>query len=743
MRMPALRRQWSACRASVLLLLTTASTAYAADRVTGTVVDQSQRPLPRALVRVVDDTRELATAFTDELGSFDVAASSAGRCRIEASLTGFATASVDCRTPAPIRVVLGVAPVQETVVVTATRTEAPAAQVGASVTTFTSADLERRRTPLVADVLRASPGAMLVRTGAPGAVTSLFVRGGESSYNKVLVDGIPLNEPGGTFFFNNLTTENLERIEIVRGAQSALFGSDAMSSVVQLFTKRPDPGAKPSGQALFEGGSYGTFHGSASAAGRSGRLEYSVGAARFSSDNRDPNSGFNNTTLSANVGTSIGDAATLRVITRGELGHNGVPGQTAFARPDLDAFAERHDGLVGVVFDQQATPILRQRAMYSLAVSNQQSTNLIVDPPYVARYQDRTGSFTSNDFLYDNRTKLHRHHASYQADIRLANDANRGSQLTTLLVDWDGERATLQDLRANTATTPSRDNSGFSVQHQAVWRRFVLTGSGRVEHNASFGTAAVPRASVVFVAHESTGEVGATRLHASAGAGIKEPTLLQSFSPSPFFHGNPDLLPERSRSVEVGVDQRLASERAQLSLTWFDNRYKNLISLRTTNPVTFEAEYFNIGLTRARGMELAADVAPVTALRARAGYTLLDSEILESTSPFSAVLRQGQQLFRRPRHSGFAEIAWNRDRIAASLTGVFIGRFVDSDFASLQPPILEHPSYSTWDARLSFRARSQAAVLLSIDNLADADYMEPLGYRALRRAVRAGVRVGF
>ena len=113
-------------------------------------------------------------------------------------------------------------------------------KVGAGVTTFTAEDLVRRQSPLVVDLLRNSPGVAVVRTGGLGASTSLFVRGGESNSRKVLLDGIPLNEPGGTFNFSNLTTENLERVEIVRGAQSALFGSDAVASVVQLLTKRPD-----------------------------------------------------------------------------------------------------------------------------------------------------------------------------------------------------------------------------------------------------------------------------------------------------------------------------------------------------------------------------------------------------------------------------------------------------------------------------------------------------------------------
>src|SRR5439155_5220405 len=259
---------------------------------------------------------------------------------------------------------------------------------------------------------------------------------------------------------------------------------------------------------------------------------------------------------------------------------------------------------------------------------------------------------------------------------------------------------------------------------------------------------AVPRAALVFVAREAAAgsrraPLGETRLHAAAGLGIKEPTVLQSFSASPFFLGNPDLEPERSRSVEAGIEQRFAGDRLRVEATWFDNGFRNLISTRTTNPATFEAQYFNIGLTRARGAEIAADLAPAPALRVRGGYTFLDSEIVDSTSPSSVVLQPGQWLFRRPRHSGFFGASWNRGRVAADLSGVFVGRFVDSDFASLQPPILEHPSYSTWDARVSYAVTPRAAILMSIDNLANADYMEPLGYPALKRAVRIGLRIGF
>jgi outer membrane cobalamin receptor len=398
------------------------------------------------------------------------------------------------------------------------------------------------------------------------------------------------------------------------------------------------------------------------------------------------------------------------------------------------------------VFDQQLTATFRQRASYSLAISHQQSTNLTLEPPYTPQFENRVAPFPFSDFLYDNRTNLRRHHASYQADVRLADDTTHGNQLLTLVGDWDGERADLEDRVAQTTTPASRNNAGVSLQHQALWRRVAVTAGGRFEHNASFGNAAVPRGSLVVVAHEAggaNGPIGDTRLHGAAGLGIKEPTLLQSFSPSPFFRGNPDLAPERSRSVEVGLEQRLAADRTRIGLTWFDNRYRNLISTRTTNPATFEAEYFNIGLTRARGAELSVEVAPIAAVRTRAGYTFLDSAVIDSTSPTSAVLTPGQPLFRRPRHSGFVEASWSHNRLGADLTGVFIGRFVDSDFSSLQPPLVDNPGFTTWDARLSYRLTAQLTALLSVDNVANADYMEPLGYQALGRAARVGLRVGF
>jgi outer membrane receptor protein involved in Fe transport len=216
------RRLRAACRPILVIF----ALAFAGEPVpaqtrttSGTVVDQDGRPVPRALIRVVDADADSGSVFADERGHFDLAIGATTNCRVVATLAGFEPAEAPCSAE-PLRLQLKVGPIRESVLVTATRTEAPASQVGASATVFTAEDLERRQVPFVADLVGTTPGAMMIRSGGPGTLTSLFVRGGESDYNKVLLDGIPLNEPGGTFYLNNLTTENLDRIEIVRGAYS-------------------------------------------------------------------------------------------------------------------------------------------------------------------------------------------------------------------------------------------------------------------------------------------------------------------------------------------------------------------------------------------------------------------------------------------------------------------------------------------------------------------------------------------
>jgi len=290
---------------------------------------------------------------------------------------------------------------------------------------------------------------------------------------------------------------------------------------------------------------------------------------------------------------------------------------------------------------------------------------------------------------------------------------------------------------ANSVVRAARNNFGWTAQHQWLGARASISSGLRVEQNDNFGTAVAPRVSVAISAATST------KLKFNAGLGMKEPTILQSFSPSPSFLGNPDLEPERATTIDAGIEQRLLAQRLKIDAVWFDGRYKNIISTRTISFTPFLSQYFNIGLTKAHGAELALDVAPVPAVRVRGAYTRTVSRITQSTSPTNPVFAVGAWAFRRPRHSGFVEGIWTVGRLSADVRGTFIGRRVDSDFSSLVPPIVENAGYQTWDVGASYRVAAPVTLFLRVENAGDRDYMDPLGYPAWRRTARTGARVSW
>jgi len=609
---------------------------------------------------------------------------------------------------------------------------------------FDAAAIRRRGDALVGDLLRQAPGAAVVQNGGQGNVTSLFVRGGENSYTKVLLDGIALNEPGGAFNFGGLSTGHLERVEFVRGAQSALFGSDAMAGVLHLVSNRGRVGARPSFSGELGGGGYGTTRGSATVSGGTSRWDYSVHGGRYDTSNRSPNNDFESTTLSATAGGTLGDGVTMRVVGRYEDGRAGAPGQTAFGRPDMDAAFTQSHLVGGLSLEHRVTPGFTQRLTYSLATSEQRSTNREFDAPYTPSYQDRVAPFEFYDFTYDAASAFRRHQAGYQADLRLAHGgALAGAEFLTLALDWDGERATLTDHMTGDATTPHRNNFGATVQHQHISRWFAVTTGVRAEHNEHFGNAIVPRVSAAVFLRQGTGMVGATKIKGNAGRGIKEPTMRQSFSLSPFDLGNPALEAERARSFDAGFEQRLIHDRIKVEVVWFDNQFEQQISTRTISFSPYQAQYINVGRTRARGTEVVVEAVPVDGLRLWASHTFTDSEIVEASSEFSDVLASGNWALRRPRHSGQVQALWERGRFSMDGAGTFVGARSDSDFSSLVPAITSADRYWLWRAQAQWRVTAAATAYVRVENLTDRDYMEPLGYPAWRRTAHAGVRVRF
>ena len=703
----------------------------------GRVVDSTGTPMARVPISLVTaDLAVVTTTLTDSTGGF-VFDRACQKCRAQATLPGFTPASVDLSPTAEATLTLAIAPVRESVVVTATRGDAPTGQVATSVTVFDAAAIERRGDALVGDLLRQAPGAAVVQNGGQGGVTSLFVRGGENNYTKVLLDGIALNEPGGAFNFGGLSTGHLERVEFVRGAQSALFGSDAMAGVLQLVSRRGIAGTRPSIAAELGGGGNGTARGSAAISGGNSRWDYSLYGGRYETDNRDSNNGFDLNTVSLTAGGKLSRNVTLRVVGRYEDGRTGTPGQTAFGRPDMDAFFTQSRLVGGVSLEQQVTTAFTQRFTWSHARSEQQSTNLKLDAPYTPSYQGRVAPFEFYDFTYDTSSTFRRHQAGYQADLRIAHGgAFSGAEFLTIALDWDGERATLADRMLGESISPSRDNYGATVQHQHVSRRFALTTGVRAERNEHFGTAVVPRFSAAVF-------LGSTKLKGNFGRGIKEPTMRQSFSLSWFDLGNPSLKAERARTFDVGFEQRLVRDRVKVEGVWFDNRFENQISTRTISFAPYQAQYFNVGRTRAHGTEVVVEIVPGTGVHLLASHTFTDSEIVDASSEFSEVLAAGNWALRRPRHSGQVQALWERGRFSVDAAGTFVGRRSDSDFAALLPPITSAGGYWLWRAQAIAKVTSTATAYVRVENLTDKDYMEPLGYPAWRRTVHAGLRVRF
>ncbi len=712
-------------------------------RVTVRVSDQSGAALPRATVQVRDRSGKLvADMRTNGRGEF-VLDMKEGSYLATVALAGFVPLKdqpleVGDSSP-PLNFQLDIPTIEQQVVVTATATETPLSQVGSSTTVIKRDQLASEGAISVSDALRRIAGLTVIQSGGTGQLTSLFVRGGDSKYTKILIDGIAVNEPGGSFNFANLSIADIDRIEIVRGPQSALFGSDAVAGVIQIFTRRgTSEGLSPKPRALIEGGTFASYRYAGGVEGKGRRVDYSASFTRSDTDNAVINGAFNEETIASNLGIVTSKNTELRAVFRSEAGRTGVPGQYAFQRPDADGYYRHRDLAGGLTFTHQATVSWAQKISYTASDSRQFSADPIDSGDYVPAYQGHRAPFALSDFTYQTLNQTRRQRISYQSDVSLPK-----GHLVTAGADYERESGVVGDPNAKPLEAV-RNNAGGYVQDQwALRNRFFAAAGVRMEHNENFGFFAAPRLSLALHLHQPAagGIWGLTKLKASFGTGIKEPTLVESFSNSPYFRGNPDLKPEKSVSFDAGVEQRFGSGGGAIELTYFDNRFRNQIGFVTTDYTTFEGTYFNIGKTRARGFETAFRQNLGWRWEIAGAYTYLDGKVLESTSSFDPVYAKGQQLLRRPRHSGFVDLRWKPWRWTLGATGQFVGARVDSDFEYIG--LAANPGYIILNLLASFRISDSISIYAIANNVRNEKYMEVLGYPALRANFRVGIRTGF
>ncbi len=671
-------------------------------------------------------------------GRFRVESLPPGDYRVSAELAGLALATVPSVSvgDGTERVELTLAPagVREHVLVAATRDAAPAAALGVSASVLDREQIEDRAASSTLDLLRDLPGVSVSRAGGTGLVASAFVRGGDSRYHRVLIDGIPVNEAGGAFDLGTALPLELERVELVRGAASSLYGTDALAGVLHLVTRSAPAGEAAQARAELEGGSFDWRRAQLGTSGRARGFDWNVGAQRLETDNETPNSAFRQTGLVASLGARAGARGHLRLLARFDDNRAGTPGATAFGRPDLDARFERDDLTLGARFEQSFERF-SQLVSAGYARSRQLSLNPLDSGSYVPSYDGRVSPFASSDFPdpFGFQNDSARLSLGYKADLTLG-----ARHLLTAGVDVERETGALGG-RADLASLlrPERTNAGLYVQERAVFgERAFVTAGARLERNDSFGWRLVPRAALAL---ELRRGLDGTLLKASAGAGIKEPNFFESFGVSFFAQGNPDLRPERSRTFDLGLEQRLWGGRARLEATGFRHTYLDQIAFVTLDFTTFRGSYVNLGKSRAQGLELQAAAAPLRGLSFTGAYTFLDTEILVSTSSFSPLLAVGRPLLRRPRHQASFTAQGALKHVTLAATLVHVGARADSDFAGIG--LLENEGHTRVDARLKAELARGLEAFVVAENLFDRDYMDVLGYPALGRAVRAGLRL--
>jgi outer membrane cobalamin receptor len=720
-----------------------------ASSLSGRVVDPDGQAVANAEVILTGTTATPLRARSNGEGRFTFAGLGAGRYHVIASAPGLISASIaiDLGTaPAAIDIPLHISAIEETLVVSAAQIDQPLSRTPDSVTIIPGAAIDARQQFTLASALRSVPGVTLQQNGGPGTVTSLFMRGGESDFTLVLVDGIRANAFGGGLDLSQVPLQDVDRIEVLRGSQSALYGSDAIGGVVHVITRS---GGKPSAQAQIETGSRDMLRAAGATTGEVNGLRWQLGLNYFE------DAGFTGTTArgqavsnddaretqaSASIGwrhASRGSdvqASIQHVATeRGSPGPFGSDPAGRYAGVDTISrgTTRRFGGGVRVMQPWfGASSRVRQRVEFDSG-------------DYDLTFKSRFG-------LSEGNTR--RAHARVQTDVSATSAAGFSGGF-----EWLGERGGSTFIvsgPASLATPIERGVVGLfgEARWNATDRATVTAGirGERISRDALPGdplafqprpdfpqetiTSVNPKLAASFAATDRT------RLRGSFGTGIRPPDAFEIA-----FTDNSGLKPERSKSGEVGLTQTLASGAAQIEAAAFYNAYTDLIiSVGRTFSGVSRYRTDNISNARARGAELSAVWRPAARFDVRANYTFLDTEILAvnglsiAQTPYAV----GERLIRRPRQSGSIDASWTQSRLSAFAQVQVRGAALDIEPAfGATGGLYMNDGHTTVNIGGAFRPVKAVEIFARALNLFDHAYEEVLGYPAPGRTAYVGARV--
>jgi vitamin B12 transporter len=673
-----------------------------------------------------------------------------GTYQIKVLAPGFAEEAIT-NPEREVTVRLHLATASETVVVSATRTPVPGEAAGADVTTVTGAQLTTMQPVAANDAVRFLPGAVVNTAGQTGGLASLFVRGGESNYNKVIVDGVTINEPGGTFDFGTLSLAQSDRMEFVRGAQSTLYGSDAMTSVVQVWT-RTGSTQVPELTVAADGGNFQTASGHASLAGARGVFDYNVFGDQFNTNGFGVNDNYSDSLEGANVGARVNDKTALRVRFRHSNSHTDLPGEWNFngyvplvpangpteplmpLQPNPLAWSQLNN-LLGSVELTVAAPSGWQHRLIGFDYVYRYSDMDPGDPSRVDLYGDPI-DYSSNEVDHINRGGF-----EYQGDY-----SEKAWAHTTFGYRLENENGFVGDLDYGAQNHGQRLNQDAYAQQQLILGRLGVIVGGRFVHDSAFGNTGIPRVALTLQAFRGKEIFSGSRLRFSYSTGFKEPRLEETFNglpgPDPYNIPNSALKPERVRAFEAGFEQGFFSNRYELNATYFNNLFLDQINYVTMNePPNYPGEYVNVNKAFAQGAEVVLQAKLRPRLMLNTAYTYTSSEYLDNPAPYDAVYDPGEPLLRRPKHSATEMLSYGGTRRGANLSGSFVGRRADSDFYGFG--INHAAGYVLVSPSGWYAVDPHLTIYVTISNALDRRYNEVVGYPSLPVNFRAGVRFRF
>jgi iron complex outermembrane receptor protein/vitamin B12 transporter len=771
--------------------------------VSGAVFDPLGAAVAGASVTLLRDGRAAATSPSDAKGYFEFKNVATGRYELLVKAPGYSPRTLDpffVGTEATVTlddVVLSIG-VNAQVVVTTAAIEQPASQVGAPVTVVDRDTIDAMAKPDVLDALRTVPGINIVQSGGRGSQTSLFIRGGTSSFNKVLIDGVPANDIGGLFDFGDVAATGVDRVEVLRDANSVIHGSDAIAGVVGLTTtqgRSHTPELSYSG----DGGNFGTSRNQLTFGGAVQRFDYFAAYSDFRTDNDVPNSADKNHTFASRFGVVAGSHTVITGTLRWYDTRVGLPNAFAYYGIADDTVKTSQSTLASVSAQSQLSSTWETTLRFSVTHKDYQTENPaptgeLYDPfdsgfpVYLGKLTTITGgnaySATGQAVLDFSGPYPGLFNSALTRQTLFGQATYRASRMFSLSMGGRAEHESGFTQFFSKAET-SRDNGGAFIEARTNTRRLLSSLGLGVEHNAVFGEAVTPRLSVtLYLRTPSARTFGDTKLTVNTGTGIKAPSIDQENS-SLFVvlrdAGTPSssvepIGAERARNFDVGIDQGLWHSRVRARAAFFDNKFSNLIEFvnSTSLPllgvppdvaatVGFGA-YVNSSSYRVKGLETSAELA-AGQVRVVGSYTFIDAVVTESFSSsalgpvfnpafpdvaigaFSPLI--GARPFRIPTHAGNVVVMWTHRKLDATVSGYFAGHTDDSTFMSdkdfgntlLLPNHDLGAAHQKVDLSVAYRIHPRFRWFLSIENVGNEAFQAAPGFPALPRSFRTGVTV--